>query len=213
MTNLSTKFFPPDSGPLASLTKSVAVLRLNPEELSQRIGIPFQVAHDDLDVLDWARVIGGSGRPYALVRHRHSPEPGTQIVIPYDAVDPWADVVDVLKGLNLSKRDLAWTSQEAVRGNDDERTHAMRRWATQKSTGKLLLKVPRKITNRLGKAQGHGAFPRLLRKFQKRVKGTELELTPRDVEKLLGYSAELGTSTSRSHVSHRKSIKKASRKK
>jgi hypothetical protein len=34
---------------------------MNSEELSKRIGVQFQMAHDDLDVLDWARVIGLSG--------------------------------------------------------------------------------------------------------------------------------------------------------
>src|SRR5688572_29206948 len=117
MTHDATEFFPPESGPLSRLTKPVAVLRLNPEELSERIGIRFQAAHDDLDMLDWARVIGLSGRPYALVHHRHSPEPGTQIVVPYDSSDLWENLLDVLNGLNLTERDLAWTSPEAVLGN------------------------------------------------------------------------------------------------
>jgi len=118
-----------------------------------------------------------------------------------------------LKGLDLSERDLAWTSQEAVPGNHDEGTRGVRRVSAQKSAGKWRLRVHPKTTNRLRKVQGRGAFASLLRKFQKRVKGTELELTPRDVEKLLGYSAELGTSASRSHVSHRKPIKKAASRK
>jgi hypothetical protein len=75
------------------------------------------------------------------------------------------------------------------------------------------LRLPQKLTNRLGKVQGHGRFHVLLRKFQKRVKGTELEVTPSDVEKLLGYSAELGTPSHRPPASHRKVTKKASRKK
>jgi hypothetical protein len=213
MTNLATEFFPPDSGPLANLTKSIAVLRLNPEELSERIGIPFQVAHDDLDILDWARVIGVSGRPYALVRHRHTPEPGTQIVVPHDSRDPRADVLDVLSGLKLSQRDLVWTSQEAVPSSKRQSTRAVRRTPQKKSSRKMLLKVPAKLTKRLRNVQGRGRFHTLLRAFQKRVNGTELEVTPRDVEKLLGYSADLGTSPSRSPVSHRKATKKAARKK
>jgi len=213
MTNVSTEFFPPDSGPLASLTKSVAVLRLGPEELSERIGIRFQVAHDDLDMLDWARVIGLSGRPYALVRHRHAPEPGTQIVAPYDSDDPWADVLDVLRGLNLSEGDLVGTSQEAAPRRQTESTRAVRPVSSPRSAGKLKLKVPPKLTNRLRNVQGRGRFHVLLRKFQKRVKGSELEVTPHDVEKLLGYSAEFGTSPARPPVSHRKATKKAARKK
>jgi hypothetical protein len=116
MTDVVTEFFPPESGPLASLTRSVAVLRFSPEELSQRVGIRFQTAHDDLDILDWARVIGLSGKPYALVRHRHAPEPGTQIVVRHDSLDPSADVLDVLNGLQLSERDLTWASPEASSG-------------------------------------------------------------------------------------------------
>lgn len=53
----------------------------------------------------------------------------------------------------------------------------------------------------------------LLRKFQKRVKGSELEVTTQDVEELLRYSAELGTSSAKPLISRRKAIKKASRRK
>ena len=212
MTHVTTEFFPPESGPLSCLTKPVAVLRLKPEELSERIGIRFRAAHDDLGTLDWARVIGLSGRPYALVHHRHSPEPGTQIVVPYDSSDLWEDVLDVLKGLKLTERDLAWTSPEAVPGSQSgSRPESTR--AARHVRGKLLLKVPPTVTSRLRKVQGRGGFHALLRKFEKRVKGTELVVTPNEVEKLLGYSTEFGTSPSRASVSHRKSFKKASRKK
>ena len=217
MTNLATEFFPPESGPLARLTKPVAVLRLNPEELSQRIGIRFQAAHDDLDMLDWARVIGLSGRPYALVHHRHSPDPGTQIVVPFDSSDLWQDVLDVLKGLNLSQKDLAWTSPEAVartRSSDRrEGTSAVGHGRERNTTGRLRLKVPPTVTTRLRNVHGRGRFHALLRRFEKRVKGTELVVTPHEVEELLGYSAEFGTSPSKASVSPRKSSRKTARKK
>ena len=155
MTNVATGLFPPESGPLARLTKAVAVLRLNPEELSERIGIHFQTAHDDLDMLDWARVIGLSGKPYALVRHRHAPEPGTQIVVPYDSNDLWVDVLDVLDGLNLSERDLAWTSPEAVSGGT-ERARLVQRVPKRKPARKLRRKPSRRVTKRLSKVQSRG---------------------------------------------------------
>ena len=67
MTNVATGLFPPESGPLACLTKSsLAVLRLNPEEAFERIGIHFQTAHDDLDMLDLGtcyRTLGKTIRP------------------------------------------------------------------------------------------------------------------------------------------------------
>lgn len=212
MTNLATEFFPPESGPLACLTKSVAVLRLSPEDLSDRIGISFQVAHDDLDLLDWARVIGLSGRFFALVRHRHSPEPGTQIVVPYDSPDPRADVLDVLRGLELSENDLAWASPEAASGEQGSGASGMRGVRQSRSPRTLRLKLPQNVSNRLRKVQGRGGFHTLLRKFEKRVKGTELVVTPRDVEELLGYSTQLGTAA-RATAASRKSAKKASRKK
>jgi len=195
---------------LASLTRPVALLRLQPEELSARIGIQFQPAHDDLDMLDWARVVGLSGRPYALVRHRHSPEPGTQILVRSDSSDLWQDVVDVLKDLQLSERDPAWTAPEAVParpgGTDQKRTRAVRQ-----TPRKLHLKVPATVSTRLRNVQGRGGFHSLLRKLQRRVRGTELAVTPDEIEKLLGYSAEIGTSSPRR--SHRTAPKKAARKK
>lgn len=211
MTNLATEFFPPKSGPLASLTKSVAVLRLNPEELSERIGISFQTAHDDLDILDWARVIGLSGRPYALVRHRHTPEPGTQVVVPYDSTNARVAILDVLSGLNLSEDDLTWTSPEAA-SVEQGLGNRLRPVRQPRSPRTLRVKLPHKISTRLRKLEGRGGFQALLRKFEKRAKGTELVVTPRDVEELLGYSARLGTAT-KATVPPRKSAKKASRKK
>jgi hypothetical protein len=206
MTNSATEFFPPESGPLARLTKSVAVLRLTPEELSDRVGISFQTAHDDLDALDWARVIGLTGRFYALVRHRHAPEPGTQIVVPYDSGDLEADIRDVLEGLNLSSRDLAWTSPEAV-------SHGAAANRQSPSAGKLRVKLSPNLSNRLRNVQGRGAFTTFLRKFEKRAKGKEVVVTRQDVERLLSYSAQLGASTSKVAASRRKPIKKAVAKK
>lgn len=118
---------------------------MNPEELSERIGIQFQTGHDDLDTLDWARVIGLSGRPYVLVRHRNSPEPGTQIVVPYNSNDPSADVQDVLNGLNLSQRDLTWTSADVV-SRQGKGIRAVRRPSKKRPARRLRVKAL--VTNR-----------------------------------------------------------------
>ena len=215
MTNSITQFFPPDSGPLASLTRPVAVLRMNPEELSERIGIRFHTAHDDLDVLDWAQVVGLSGKAYALVHHRHSPKPGTEVVVRYDSVDPRGDLVDLLRGLKLSEDDLVWTAPDASALNPSisDQPRTTRRLPSRSRQGQLLLKVPPVVATRLRNVHGRGGFQSLLRALKKRVKDEQLLVTPTEVERLLSYSAELGMVGSRTRTPQRRVAKKASRKK
>src|SRR6266853_5652244 len=62
------------------LAKAIAVVRQEPEQLSEAAGIKFVKTYDDLDWLLGAVVtVASSGRPFALVRHLGSPSPGTQI--------------------------------------------------------------------------------------------------------------------------------------
>lgn len=106
-------YFPPPSGPLATMTRPVATLRHDPQDLADRAGLRFQAAYDDLDVLDWAEVIGRAGR-YVLVYHRNAPNPVTEVVISAESQDPRRDVLDALAALHLSERDLTWAHPDVT---------------------------------------------------------------------------------------------------
>jgi hypothetical protein len=107
MSPKAVPVFPPSTGPLAAVTRPIAVVLLEPEQLSSK-GLRFRIAHDDLDVLDWAEIVGASGSRYALVRHRQAPQPGTQIVISSEAREPRAALLEVLQRLDVQESDLLW---------------------------------------------------------------------------------------------------------
>ncbi len=109
----SSDFFPPRSGPLASLTRQVALLRQEPEELSKKRRVRFRPGHDDLDDLTWAELTSTEGHKFALVRHRHSPTSGTEIVISEHSDSPGKDLTQVLSLLGISPEELLWSHPDA----------------------------------------------------------------------------------------------------
>ncbi len=85
----------------------IAVLRLEPDELARRHGFDFQSGYDDLDDIQVARV-RTKGRMFALLRHVHSPKPGTEVVALSRSRNMAHDVASILHRLNLDESDLAW---------------------------------------------------------------------------------------------------------
>src|SRR5262249_35929571 len=67
----------------------------------------FKTAFDDLDALEWAEIVGARGR-YALVRHTHAPQSGTEVFISARSTAPRQDLMDVLATLGLSRSDIVW---------------------------------------------------------------------------------------------------------
>ena len=113
--------FPPKSGSLARVTRPVAIVRLEPAQLSETCGVHFRSGHDDLDRLQWAEIAGTRGRTYALVRHQHSPRPGTEVLISSASTDPADDLKDALNALGLELSDVAWMHPEVVGRPDSPR--------------------------------------------------------------------------------------------
>src|SRR5688572_8676212 len=101
------------SSSYVSLGDAIGVLRSEPEQLARGLRLKFRDAHDDLDALRIARIRVADGRTFALVRHRHSPEPGTQIVMTTPSTDLWADIAAVLRRLQLEPNDLVWRHRAA----------------------------------------------------------------------------------------------------
>jgi hypothetical protein len=95
-------------GSYVSLGDAIGVLRSEPDQLERGLGLKFRDAHDDLDALRIARIRIADGRTFALVRHRHAPEPGTQIVMTTPSTDFWGDITAVLRRLQLELNDLSW---------------------------------------------------------------------------------------------------------
>lgn len=107
------------NGSYVSLGDAIGVLRSEPDQLERGLGLKFRDAHDDLDAIRIARIRIADGRTFALVRHRHAPEPGTQIVMTTPSTDLWGDITAVLRRLQLKPNDLAWRHPAATpRGSD-----------------------------------------------------------------------------------------------
>ena len=90
------------------LAQTVATIDLEPDELKTRYGIHFEESEDDLDRLVAALIRPPSGRVFALVRHRHQPSRGTDIVISEHSLDLKADLAEAIHHLRLSRRQLKW---------------------------------------------------------------------------------------------------------
>src|SRR6267142_1333110 len=91
------------------LARPVATLKLEPGEIASRVGLRFEIAQDDLDELEAAVFRTDTGRQFALVRHRHQPESGTDILINERSEDLSADLRDALQILGFEPRELRWT--------------------------------------------------------------------------------------------------------
>jgi hypothetical protein len=91
------------------LARPVATLRLEPAEITSRLGLKFETSQDDLDELEAAVFSGSSGQQFALVRHRHQPNPGTDILVNEKLVDLSAALRNALKALQFESRELRWT--------------------------------------------------------------------------------------------------------
>ncbi len=102
------------TGSYVSLGDAIGVLRSEPEQLARGLRLKFRDAHDDLDAIRFARIRVADGRTFALVRHRHAPEPGTQIVMTTPSTDLWADIAAVLQRLQMKPNDLAWRHPAAM---------------------------------------------------------------------------------------------------
>jgi SWIB/MDM2 domain len=90
------------------LAKPIATIRWEPKELAERFGISFEEAEDDLDQLQVALVQTGSGQQFALVRHRHQPGPGTDILTNEGSADLRKDLAEAVRHLRLCRGDMKW---------------------------------------------------------------------------------------------------------
>jgi hypothetical protein len=97
------------------LDEPIAVLRLTPAELTHRLGLRFYRGHDDLDSLEWAEVVGQSGRTYGLVHHDHAPKQGTDVLTRIGSDSFSADLDDVLDSLGLGISDVSWKHPDVLR--------------------------------------------------------------------------------------------------
>lgn len=91
----------------------IAVIGLEPDELADKNGLIFEAGEDDLDSLHESVFGGPSGDVMALIRHVHSPKPGTQLWVKARTLsDARRQLRDAIQALQLTKSDITWVSPE-----------------------------------------------------------------------------------------------------
>ncbi len=96
------------------LNDQVAMLRLEPSELSARCGVYFEPSYDGLDDLMGA-ICHDEGQTFALIRYNNNPVPGTLIVLNEAAFDPKSGIAQlgpVLRALGATSEDVIWLKSE-----------------------------------------------------------------------------------------------------
>lgn len=96
---------------LVSETNPVAVIRKEPAEISKSNNLEFQKSYDDLDYLYFAILPLPSEKKICLVRHIHSPEPGTEICVSYEQSDIPRILTETFLEMNLNRNDFLWIHQ------------------------------------------------------------------------------------------------------
>ena len=105
------------------------MLRQEPDEIARRAKLQFRSGFDDLDVLRWAEIVGKRGR-YALVRHQHSPTPGTEVLISSSSSSPRLDLLDLLETLAITEAELVWAHPDvAVAKAPKKKSASLKRFA------------------------------------------------------------------------------------
>jgi hypothetical protein len=111
-----------DLGEATTATMPVAVLRMEPDELTSTKALNFRAGFDDLDYLVFATLSLPSGREVTLVRHTNAPNPGTEVcVVPHENEiashqESALSILETLKTLHLSVADLSWIHPDYAEG-------------------------------------------------------------------------------------------------
>ena len=94
------------------LAKTIAVLALEPSEVSLRTGLTFETTRDDLDYLQAVLFQTNDGGQFALVRHQHSPASGTDLLVNERTIDLGGALEMALSALKIASAELKWIHPE-----------------------------------------------------------------------------------------------------
>ena len=89
-------------------TMTVAMFDREPHDFQANNGLVFRSGYDDLDYLDFAILTLPSGHDVTLVRHKGSPQPGTELCVRSDLENVASVIRETCAFLNITKFDLQW---------------------------------------------------------------------------------------------------------
>jgi hypothetical protein len=89
-------------------TMTVAMFEQEPHDFQINNSLVFRSGYDDLDYLDFAMLTLPSGQDVTLVRHKGSPQPGTELCVRSN-LDTVASVIrETCTFLNINESNLQW---------------------------------------------------------------------------------------------------------
>lgn len=96
------------------LNDQVAMLRLEPVEITARCSVYFESSYDGLDDFMGA-ICDIEGLTFALIRYNNNPVPGTIIVLGESVFDPKGGILQlsqILHALGATTEDVIWLKSE-----------------------------------------------------------------------------------------------------
>jgi hypothetical protein len=89
-------------------TMTVAMFDQEPHDFQTNNGLVFRSGYDDLDYLDFAMLTLPSGHDVTLVRHKGSPQPGTELCVRSDLDHVALVIRETCTFLNINESNLQW---------------------------------------------------------------------------------------------------------
>jgi hypothetical protein len=89
-------------------TMTVVMFEQEPHDFQTNNGLVFRSGCDDLDYLDFAMLTLPSGHDVTLVRHKGSPQPGTELCVRSDLEDVASAIHETCTFLKINASSLQW---------------------------------------------------------------------------------------------------------
>jgi hypothetical protein len=89
-------------------TMTVAMFDREPYDFKTNNGLVFRSGYDDLDYLDFAMLTLPSGHDVTLVRHKGSPQPGTELCVRSDLNTVASVIRETCAFLSINESSLQW---------------------------------------------------------------------------------------------------------
>jgi hypothetical protein len=92
------------------LAKELAVYALSPPEITELIGVKFEITQDNLDYCKAALLATADGQQFALRSYFRGPRPDvTELIGSERSLQPEADLKKFLNALELPKESVLWS--------------------------------------------------------------------------------------------------------
>lgn len=89
-------------------TMTVAMFDREPHDFQTNNGLVFRSGYDDLDYLDFAMLTLPSGHDVTLVRHKGSPQPGTELCVRFDLENIASVIRETCAFLSINESSFQW---------------------------------------------------------------------------------------------------------